>query len=305
MLQEYIVCRLPEGDEHIIADKLRTSSLLLFDGETEEIRTHQVVYSTLRSNQSNLLKRELRNDAYVRAAVFSFESLVNCETTGRDLIAETKTLVPHFCELFSKIESFCKDELETFETGSTNELFKLDKIISVAGHICSINGQVEKAKHFYELRLSINRALHVNNCPTVALILVDLGKACNDFGQLDEARDYHQQALTILQAVYGNNHPHVAASLSSLGRVCNDLGQLDEARDYHQRALTMQQAMYGNNHPHVAISLGRLGSVYNNLSQLDEARDYHQQALTIQQAVYGNNHPHVAASLNNPGAGVQ
>jgi tetratricopeptide (TPR) repeat protein len=90
------------------------------------------------------------------------------------------------------------------------------------------NGDLEKAKDYYERALEIRKEQLGGNHVDVAKSFNALGILCNDVGDLGKAKDYYQRALEIRKEQLGPNHVDVASYYNKLAGLY-DIGELEHS----------------------------------------------------------------------------
>ncbi|MGW4662240.1 tetratricopeptide repeat protein [Streptosporangium sandarakinum] len=129
---------------------------------------------------------------------------------------------------------------------------ELGYILSQAYIFTSTQGQHQRAHDLAKRALTIAKAAHGPNHPTVASSLGNLANSLRDLGRPGEAVPLEQRALVIAEAAYGPDHPDVAIRLGNLADSFCDLGRPGEAMPLFERALVITEAIYGPNHPTIA-----------------------------------------------------
>ncbi len=139
-----------------------------------------------------------------------------------------------------------------------------DEIASVLGNLGGLwfsRGDYARAEHFFERTLAIQREVHGESHPAVALALNNLGLARQGKGDLAAAERLHRRALEIREQTLGPNHPDVATSLNNVASVLYMKHEPKEAGELFRRALEIVRGSLGPDHPTVIQLESNLGAV--------------------------------------------
>lgn len=173
------------------------------------------------------------------------------------------------------------------------------------GHVYYDKGEMDRAREYYELALSIWTEVFGARHPEVATSLNCIGDIHSQSGQFDKALSNYQTALSIRRDFLGNRHTHTADSLNNLGIVYDLTGEYDAARRHFEQALEIKLDALGEMHIEVASVLNNLGGVYDHAGDYAKALEIHTRALNIWRTVLGERFPETATCLNNIGCAYE
>ncbi|XP_022799025.1 nephrocystin-3-like [Stylophora pistillata] len=163
-------------------------------------------------------------------------------------------------------------------------------------------GDLEKAKDYYELALSIQGKKLGPEHVRVATSYNNLGSVHEELGDFKKAKENHELALSIKEKTLGPDHVRMATSYSNLGSVHKELGDFEKAKEYHELAVSIKEKRLGPEHVRAATSYSNLGSVHEELDDLEKAKEYHELVLSINEKKLGREHVRAATSYSNLGS---
>ncbi len=157
------------------------------------------------------------------------------------------------------------------------------------GFILKENGQVKRARLFYEKMWRLHVDVFGPRHPKVAPCLNNLGMLCADQGLLEEAEGHLREALAIEQIETSKHGPtaSMAAYWNNLGRVLAQGERWPEALEYHLTALTLNRRIHGPSHPMVASCLYYAALACHALHRWPEAERHYREALSLYQQLLG------------------
>ena len=138
--------------------------------------------------------------------------------------------------------------------------------------------------------LALDRIVHGDRHPSVAIDLTNLGAIEHDLGHYESAEGFYRQAIDIDRAWYGANHPETVSLLPMLARTLVAEKRYDEAVAMLRQALAIQEKVYGPVHPRVASVLNALGLAALAQGDLDGAESDFTRMGAIYHSVYGDQH---------------
>jgi tetratricopeptide (TPR) repeat protein len=132
---------------------------------------------------------------------------------------------------------------------------------------------MSRAVHFFtaEEALSILRAAHGGEHPTVAEVLTNLGELLKDRGQLAAAQEALEESLALRRAIFVKPLPDLAVSLLALGEFRLEQGETVVAEELVREALQIREATLPPNHWHIAYARTVLGACLVAPGQFQEA----------------------------------
>jgi serine/threonine-protein kinase len=150
--------------------------------------------------------------------------------------------------------------------------------------------------------LTMDKQLHGDRHPDVAVDLVNLGNLQTKQEHYKEAERYFRQALEIEQSWYGSDHPSTADVEAYVGQALTSQGRYREAEDFHKHALGVFMRVYAKEpNNRVAMAYSELGRIAQKLGKLDDAETDFRNAAKIYASVNGDRHALVANELSNLG----
>ncbi len=75
----------------------------------------------------------------------------------------------------------------------------------------------------------------MENHPSYATILNNLGTSFKNMGQYEKAVEYLQRCEKIRRQTLGENHPDYATTLNNLASSFKNMGQYEKAVEYYQK----------------------------------------------------------------------
>lgn len=186
-----------------------------------------------------------------------------------------------------------KELLKKFKTNQIDELLWIEVTLAL-GQICTIQGEGEKARHYYETALNSLEA-----SPVSIEVQLLLALACRGMGEsLDrespkDAAEWFSRGLSLLPEADISER---ASLLISLGTVQMYMGAYMNARQSLEHGLSLLPEKPSQ---HRITALLNLDSVYFYQGDLEQAKTYALQALTASQAL--RDQFKVAEALGNLG----
>ena len=289
---QYVTSRIPDEDEELVAANVVSSSLILsFEGQSQEIRVHQIVHGCL-----NTVLRPSNTDEFrfLLDTVKAFSTLlIPFDERNVSSIMATKSLVVHFVHISNKLSS-CGEK----QFGKDDDTLAAH-LLSV-GRICKVHGKNEQAHSFFAMCLKMKENIHGHNHPALVSTLNQLGGILGNLGKHEEASQYFERALAI-QEQAEENPSKLASTLNNYGINLQDRGLYRDAKDRFKKALAIEMRVFGPNSTALATTLSNVGNCLDYLGQHKEAIDHFSMALDIEIRAFGLNHPHVASTLSNLG----
>jgi eukaryotic-like serine/threonine-protein kinase len=170
------------------------------------------------------------------------------------------------------------------------------------GGLWFTRGEFSRAEGYFQLSLAIERELHGEFHPAVALALNNLGLSRQGQGDLDEAERLHRRALEIREQTLGADHPDVATSLNNVASVLYMKHQPAAAGELFRRALDLVRGRLGPDHPTVLQLESNLGAVLFASNDDAAAEAAWTDVLARMRRVLPEGHPKLAEPLQLLGA---
>ena len=179
-----------------------------------------------------------------------------------------------------------------------NDLDKADSYNNMGG-IYQVQGDISRAKEYYEKALNISLSVNGENDLGVAVCYSNIGGIYQDQGDYVNALTYYKKALEI-QLSYGEISPDVSTTYNNIGNLYSDQGNKSKALEYYEKSLKIDLSLYREDHPQVATQYYNIGQVYYSQENYDKALEYNEKALEGL-LVNGVNLPLAASAYYNIG----
>ena len=179
-----------------------------------------------------------------------------------------------------------------------NDLDKADSYNNMGG-IYQVQGDISRAKEYYEKALNISLSVNGENDLGVAVCYSNIGGIYQDQGDYVNALTYYKKALEI-QLSYGEISPDVSTTYNNIGNLYSDQGNKSKALEYYEKSLKIDLSLYREDHPQVATQYYNIGQVYYSQKNYDKALEYNEKALEGL-LVNGVNLPLAASAYYNIG----
>ena len=179
-----------------------------------------------------------------------------------------------------------------------NDLDKADSYNNMGG-IYQVQGDISKAKEYYEKALNIRLSVYGENDSGVAVYYINMGGIYQDQGDYVNALTYYKKALEI-QLSYGEISPDVSTTYNNIGNLYSDQRNKSKALEYYEKSLKIDLSLYREDHPQVATKYYNIGQVYYSQKNYDKALEYNEKALEGL-LVNGVNLPLAASAYYNIG----
>lgn len=151
--------------------------------------------------------------------------------------------------------------------------------LHTAGNLASDQGDLSRAKEFYEGCLELSR--EQGNEHFIAHMSNNLGNIAIAYAQYDQAAALYSEALAHYRGVgwkWG-----VSTALQNLGTVAHALGKYDDARSLYEESMAMSKE--GGDKERIAMMFHNLGRLADDLGRYDEAARWFQQALDLREQI--------------------
>jgi Tol biopolymer transport system component/tetratricopeptide (TPR) repeat protein len=158
-------------------------------------------------------------------------------------------------------------------------------------------GVDDRAQHFLEACLALQRTLHPAGHPDIAETLNALGEVRLDRRDVSGAEHAFDEALTIRRRLLGATHRDVARTLNGLVAVRRRQGRTSEAEALAREALTIDRRAQGDNRANVAQSVRALGQTLADGGNDAEAQPLYREALVLLRQVFPEEHPDIAGTV--------
>ena len=164
-----------------------------------------------------------------------------------------------------------------------------------AARIDTMLGNAADALTSLEEAVSILRAAHTDNNPTVSFALGQLGWVLRDNGRFADGIEVMERALEIENGFEKPRLRMVASLHNGIGDIHVSLGDLDRAESHLQQALTAWSELGPG--VDVGVGLNNLGNLANRKGDHVAAEDYCRRALDNDAAYFEGDHPQLAFPL--------
>jgi eukaryotic-like serine/threonine-protein kinase len=158
-------------------------------------------------------------------------------------------------------------------------------------------GVDDRAQHFLEASLALQRALYPAGHPDLATTLNALGAVLLDRRDVDGAERAFNEALGLRARLLGPTHGQGARTFNGLAAVRRRQGRAADAESLALKALSIDQRRPGDNRADVAQSLRSLGQALADRGDGEEARRRYQESLALLRQVLPEEHPDVAGTV--------
>lgn len=160
-------------------------------------------------------------------------------------------------------------------------------------------GRHDRARELNESAVTLRRAAHGDQHPSVAEGLINLGAVDFDTGKYADAETMYRQALAIKQAWYGSQHPETALAMTMLGRALVYQSRNEDAEKVLLEALQIRERAFGPNHTSVASVRNDLGNIALARKNFTTAIEHFRRMEEIYRAGRGDAHYLVATAMSN------
>jgi tetratricopeptide (TPR) repeat protein len=157
-------------------------------------------------------------------------------------------------------------------------------------------GDYRRAETSFREALEIQRALHGETHPSVAIAMNNLAFTLHDQGELEQAEKMYRDVLAMQRKLLGNDHPDVALALNNLATVQRDRGDLEGAIASSTESLDIYRRAHGGQHPSVARGLLNLAVYERERGNLAAAETMLRESLDIRRELLEPDHPDIAKS---------
>ncbi|CAF1307184.1 unnamed protein product [Adineta ricciae] len=152
-------------------------------------------------------------------------------------------------------------------------------------------GEYEKAKFFYQIRLTME------NAPLrLATVWNQLGIIYNNLGNIEESQKCYDNVLEIKEKHFGKDDPELAITYNNIGTLYQEKGNHHVALAYFQHALSIHLMNPTTNQKYIATDYSNIAAIYVDQGKLEEAFLYYQRALDINLKNLPANHPNLSHS---------
>jgi predicted ATPase/DNA-binding SARP family transcriptional activator/Tfp pilus assembly protein PilF len=146
------------------------------------------------------------------------------------------------------------------------------KALDAAGSLAQRQGDLERARSFYERGLEICLDDH-----RVAIICNNLAIVMRDLGDYDRSEELYTRSLALHRA-HGSPF-HIATTLNGLGVLATDRGDLARARGYFEECTAILESV--GNARGAGASLHNLGEIAVRAGDVDSAAAYLRRSLAL------------------------
>lgn len=165
------------------------------------------------------------------------------------------------------------------------------RTLSNLAFLYAAEGQLPKAKQFYERALKILEHSVGAQHPLTMQCINDLGMLLHAMGNLEESLAYLTSELEIRRQTQGEGHPAIALCLNQVGLLFSQMGKPETAEKHFTQALAIMEKVKGGIlQPLTAQILSNLAALYWQKNALDRARIILRRALITYQLTLGSEH---------------
>ncbi|HMB68020.1 MAG TPA: serine/threonine-protein kinase, partial [bacterium] len=196
---------------------------------------------------------------------------------------------------------------ELLDEGARRIERELDEEPEVRAHLQNTMGNTylglglyDPAEDLYDSARETLIALHGEDSPEVAPLLVQKGWMAHIRGEAAVAVGLARRALEILEPAPGRETAEAADAYDLLGSALNAGGDPAAAESVLVRALAIQERLHGPDTEAVAQSMNNLARVYQEMGRGDEAEELFLSSIDIRTRM-GENHPDLSSALSNLG----
>ena len=158
-------------------------------------------------------------------------------------------------------------------------------------------GVVDRAQHFLEASLALQRALRPTSYPDVVATLNALGDVLLDRRDAVGADRAFNEAISLGRRFLGETHGDVARALNGLAAVRRRQGRTAEAEALAREALAIDRRRPGDTRADIAQSLRRVAQALADRGADAEAQALYRQALSLMRQVLPEEHPDIAGTV--------
>ena len=171
------------------------------------------------------------------------------------------------------------------------------KLMFEMGRVYHRLGVDDRAQHFLETSLALQRTLHPEGHSDVAATLNAIGEVLLDRRDVNGAERAFDEALSLRRRFLRPTHGDVARTLNGLVAVRRRQGRTSEAEALAREALAIDQRGPGDNRANIAHTLRSLAQVLADRGADAEAQRLYREALSLQRQVLPEEHPEVAGTV--------
>lgn len=157
----------------------------------------------------------------------------------------------------------------------------------------------ERAERLLDEAVALQRELHGEDHPDVALALQRYSLVLSELDQDADAERFARDSLAMRRRLYTEPHEEVVDSLDRLATVEYRLGRYEESEARWREAIALRRALVEGDDADVATLLNNLGVALGKQERLRESEAIHREALAQRRRLYGRDHAEVSQSLNN------
>src|SRR5262249_39188379 len=127
------------------------------------------------------------------------------------------------------------------------------------GLIAWSEGHAEQALAHHQKALALLTEALGPEHPSLASILMNIGRDLENLGRYKEALSVSERALAIFEGSLGPSHPNVANALFGLADIHFHLGHYEQSLTLHERSVAILEALFGPEYRGLSVSLERMG----------------------------------------------
>jgi eukaryotic-like serine/threonine-protein kinase len=169
------------------------------------------------------------------------------------------------------------------------------------GAVYFASGKYDKSFELQDKALTLERALHGNDHPDVALALDHVCNSLLALGDVTKALEGQREAVAIFGRTIGLEHPGAAEAINNLGNAYAEAEDLPSAKVQFKKALALWERALGQEHPRVAVAVSNMGAIELRGGSAASALPYFERALAIEEKAFGPQSPSIAATLAHVG----